>query len=46
MLTVTPSRQLPQGFDSLNVAVATGILLHSLQTNKKRHTTLCLQINK
>jgi len=31
MLTIAPTRQLPMGFDSLNVAVATGILLHQLQ---------------
>ncbi len=35
MLTVTPCRELPEGFDSLNVAVAAGILLHTLQQNKK-----------
>lgn len=31
MLTIAPTQQLPMGFDSLNVAVATGILLHQLQ---------------
>lgn len=31
ILTVTPHTQLPLGLDSLNVAVATGILLHALQ---------------
>ena len=31
MLTVKPNRPLPPTLDSLNVAVATGILLHALQ---------------
>lgn len=31
MVTVQAHRSLPPGFDSLNVGVATGILLHSLQ---------------
>ncbi|KAL5478040.1 hypothetical protein EMCRGX_G024915 [Ephydatia muelleri] len=31
LVTIEPCRQLPPGFDSLNVAVATGILLHTLQ---------------
>ena len=34
LLTIYPLRGLPLGFDSLNVSVATGILLHTLQINK------------
>ena len=34
LLTIHPLRGLPVGFDSLNVSVATGILLHTLQINK------------
>ena len=34
LLTIHPLRGLPLGFDSLNVSVATGILLHNLQINK------------
>ena len=34
MLTVKPQRPLPPTLDSLNVAVATGILLHALQRDK------------
>ena len=38
LVTIAPLRELPLGFDSLNVAVATGIILHSLQQNRhKRH---------
>lgn len=44
LLTISPQRQLPQGFDSLNVAVATGIILHSLQ-NRKSHPQTHEQIN-
>ena len=36
MLSVPPYRHLPSTFDSLNVAVATGIVLHPLQVNKSR----------
>ena len=36
MLSIPPYRHLPSTFDSLNVAVATGIVLHSLQVNKSR----------
>ena len=38
-LTIYPLRNLPLGFDSLNVSVATGILLHSLQNNKTNNNT-------
>lgn len=31
ILTVGANRKLPPGFDSLNVAVATGIIVHNLQ---------------
>ena len=34
LLAIHPLRGLPLGFDSLNVSVATGILLHTLQINK------------
>ena len=34
MLTIPPIKQLPLGFDSLNVGVATGILLHALQRTR------------
>ena len=33
LLTIPPLRPLPPGFDSLNVGVATGIVLHRLQTS-------------
>ncbi len=32
LLTIEAHRQLPLGFDSLNVGVAAGILLHSIQS--------------
>ena len=32
MISVGGHRDLPPGFDSLNVSVAAGILLHSLQS--------------
>ena len=32
LLTIPPIRHLPPGFDSLNVSVAAGIVLHRLQT--------------
>ena len=37
LVTIAPLRELPLGFDSLNVAVATGIILHSLQQNRHKH---------
>lgn len=33
LLTIPPLRGLPPGFDSLNVGVAAGIILHRLQTS-------------
>ena len=33
LLTIPPLRALPPGFDSLNVSVAAGIVLHRLQTS-------------
>lgn len=36
ILTIPPVRRLPVGFDSLNVAVATGILLHSLNLSRSK----------
>jgi 21S rRNA (GM2251-2'-O)-methyltransferase len=33
LLTIPPIRHLPPGFDSLNVGVAAGIVLHRLQTS-------------
>jgi 21S rRNA (GM2251-2'-O)-methyltransferase len=35
LLTIPPLRPLPPGFDSLNVGVAAGIVLHSLQTSQQ-----------
>nr|XP_048302672.1 rRNA methyltransferase 1, mitochondrial isoform X1 [Myodes glareolus] len=35
LLTILPRRQLPPGLESLNVSVATGILLHSICSQKK-----------
>ncbi|XP_012635094.2 rRNA methyltransferase 1, mitochondrial [Microcebus murinus] len=35
LLTILPGRQLPPGLDSLNVSVATGILLHSICSQRK-----------
>ncbi|KAG8520192.1 rRNA methyltransferase 1, mitochondrial, partial [Galemys pyrenaicus] len=35
LLTILPGRQLPPGFESLNVSVATGILLHSICSQRK-----------
>ena len=35
MLTIPPVKHLPLGFDSLNVSVATGILLHALQRTRQ-----------
>lgn len=35
LLTVLPGRQLPPRLDSLNVSVATGILLHSICSQRK-----------
>ena len=40
ILTVTPHRQLSIGLDSLNVAVATGILLHTLQRTSPINTKM------
>ena len=40
LVTIAPLRKLPLGFDSLNVAVATGIILHSLQQNRHRRHEL------
>ncbi|XP_057243988.1 rRNA methyltransferase 1, mitochondrial-like, partial [Malurus melanocephalus] len=37
MLTIPPGRELHPGIDSLNVSVATGILLHSICSQKRRH---------
>ena len=39
MLSIPPYRDLPVTFNSLNVAVATGIILHSMQANKYRTLT-------
>lgn len=35
LLTILPGRHLPPGLESLNVSVATGILLHSICSQKK-----------
>lgn len=35
LLTILPGRQLPPGLESLNVSVATGILLHSICSQRK-----------
>uniref|UniRef100_A0A8C5K8L5 rRNA methyltransferase 1, mitochondrial n=1 Tax=Jaculus jaculus TaxID=51337 RepID=A0A8C5K8L5_JACJA len=35
LLTILPGRQLPPGLESLNVSVATGILLHSIRSQRK-----------
>ncbi|ERE68593.1 dehydrogenase/reductase SDR family member 11-like protein [Cricetulus griseus] len=35
LLTILPRRHLPPGLESLNVSVATGILLHSICSQKK-----------
>lgn len=35
LLTVLPGRHLPPGFESLNVSVAAGILLHSICSQRK-----------
>ncbi|XP_004685081.1 PREDICTED: rRNA methyltransferase 1, mitochondrial [Condylura cristata] len=35
LLTILPGRQLPPGFESLNVSVAAGILLHSICSQRK-----------
>ncbi|NWV09397.1 MRM1 methyltransferase, partial [Ptilonorhynchus violaceus] len=37
MLTIPPGRALHPGIESLNVSVATGILLHSICSQKRRH---------
>ncbi|NXP18474.1 MRM1 methyltransferase, partial [Scytalopus superciliaris] len=37
MLAIPPGRELHPGIDSLNVSVATGILLHSICSQKRRH---------
>ncbi|XP_010138299.1 PREDICTED: RNA methyltransferase-like protein 1, partial [Buceros rhinoceros silvestris] len=37
MLTVPPGRALHPGIESLNVSVASGILLHSICSQKRRH---------
>ncbi|NXY20733.1 MRM1 methyltransferase, partial [Atrichornis clamosus] len=37
MLTILPSRALHPGIESLNVSVASGILLHSICSQKRRH---------
>ncbi|OPJ78471.1 rRNA methyltransferase 1, mitochondrial [Patagioenas fasciata monilis] len=37
MLTIPPGRALHPGIESLNVSVATGILLHSICSQKLRH---------
>ncbi|NXC05105.1 MRM1 methyltransferase, partial [Orthonyx spaldingii] len=37
MLAIPPGRALHPGIDSLNVSVATGILLHSICSQKRRH---------
>ena len=39
MITIAPQRPLPVGFDSLNVAVATGVLLHCFQRTHTRTRT-------
>ena len=39
MLSIPPCRDLPVMFNSLNAAVATGIILHSIQANKSRTLT-------
>jgi tRNA G18 (ribose-2'-O)-methylase SpoU len=36
MISVGAHRSLPLGFDSLNVSVATGILLYNLQNHAKQ----------
>ena len=43
MITIPPYRDLPVTFNSLNVAVATGVVLHSIQANKSRPST---QLNR
>ena len=43
MITIPPCRDLPVTFNSLNVAVATGVILHSIQVNKSRTST---QLNR
>ncbi|NXC28776.1 MRM1 methyltransferase, partial [Campylorhamphus procurvoides] len=37
MLAIPPGRALHHGIESLNVSVATGILLHSICSQKRRH---------
>ncbi|NWR89786.1 MRM1 methyltransferase, partial [Furnarius figulus] len=37
MLAIPPGRALHRGIESLNVSVATGILLHSICSQKRRH---------
>ncbi|KAL1779092.1 rRNA methyltransferase 1, mitochondrial [Sigmodon hispidus] len=39
LLTILPRRHLPPGLESLNVSVATGILLHSICSQKKSFPT-------
>ncbi|KFQ57625.1 hypothetical protein N334_05371, partial [Pelecanus crispus] len=38
MLAIPPGRALHPGIESLNVSVATGILLHSICSQKRRHS--------
>ncbi|KFP75808.1 hypothetical protein N311_07154, partial [Apaloderma vittatum] len=38
MLTIPPGRALHPGIESLNVSVATGVLLHSICSQKLRHS--------
>ena len=44
MLTIPSIKQLPLGFDSLNVGVATGILLHALQRTRQSASAEHVQI--
>lgn len=46
LLTIPPLRPLPPGFDSLNVGVAAGIVLHRLQTNPKINATNTNPLNR